>query len=444
MLLDSTALDLDISTSSRSLSPVVFGLASRYASFPCALNWPVYNAGGSETGPHLRLVGLTPFHHLLSFRFSFIESILVFVLQLFTACSTSIFLTSSKLFSKNDVETCFHRFDIFARRPLEPGWYVSLVLSFSHPSLRSDSPQAPVKRDNNKDYTPSHDSNKYDYNSYSKEYKWDDKYYDKSKYDDKKYDDKKYDDKKYGDKKYDDKKYDDKYDGKYDDKYDDKYKSDYKYDDKKYDDKKYGDKKYDDKKYDDKKYDDKYDGKYDDKYDDKYKSDYKYDDKYKSDNKYKWEHQPKFLCQLPPKDAPWYGEYYKWSRTSFPRLASVPWLNLPFQMARTLPITRMTTITRKGGITSMTTTTRKGTGTTTRKGARTTTSTGATTRTTTSTRMTTSTRATARMTTSTRATTRATASPTTSPRTPTSSRYQKVRTTALFGNLIWFTNTLLQ
>lgn len=49
-----------------------------------------------------------------------------------------------------------------------------------------------------------------------------------------------------------------------------------------------------------------------------------WDYKYKYDDKY----QPKYLCQLPPKDAPWYGDYYKWACTSDPRLILVSLLNL--------------------------------------------------------------------------------------------------------------------
>ena len=41
-----------------------------------------------------------------------------------------------------------------------------------------------------------------------------------------------------------------------------------------------------------------------------------------------YQEPPKYLCQIPPKEAPWYGEYYKWARTSDPRFISVSSLNL--------------------------------------------------------------------------------------------------------------------
>ena len=54
----------------------------------------------------------------------------------------------------------------------------------------------------------------------------------------------------------------------------------------------------------------------------KYGDDYKYGDNYKYDHDHKYSHDYKydddykgeyFLCQLPPKDVPWYNDYYKWA-----------------------------------------------------------------------------------------------------------------------------------
>jgi len=51
-----------------------------------------------------------------------------------------------------------------------------------------------------------------------------------------------------------------------------------------------------------------------------YKEDYKYESSYKPEPTYyqKWEEPPTFLCQFPPKDVSWYGDYYKWAHGTSP------------------------------------------------------------------------------------------------------------------------------
>jgi hypothetical protein len=162
---------------------------------------------------------------------------------------------------------------VFARS-IEPGWYGTLIDSLS---LRSDSPQAPVKRGDT------------EVKGYSKE-SYTPQYYEPYKYDE------------YGQEKY----YSPKYTPTYNYEYEAYPTSTYEYKP----EKTYG---WDYKYYDKSKYDNKY-------------------QYYKPEPKYyqKWQEPPKFLCQLPPKEAPWYGEYYKWACTSIPRLSSVSPLNLLF------------------------------------------------------------------------------------------------------------------
>lgn len=54
-------------------------------------------------------------------------------------------------------------------------------------------------------------------------------------------------------------------------------------------------------------------------YTQKYGYDYQYHEKpkyeydYKPKYEYKYEKPEYFLCQLPPKEVPWYNDYYKWA-----------------------------------------------------------------------------------------------------------------------------------